>query len=305
MNMNSDYQFNYYFQGPCDATPVLFLHGFMGNSQVFQAAISLLKDQFFCLAVDLPGHGKTQVLGEDESYSMANTALGLKSLLSELNLKQAYVVGYSMGGRLALYLALNFPQYFPKVVLESASPGLQSSSARKERIKRDRQLAEELVEGDFAEFITRWYQNPLFNSLIRQPKFPQLRAMRLENNPLELAKSLQYLGTGTQPSLWSQLSKHNNPLLLLVGEGDHKFRNINQKMANLCPTAQLKIVPNCGHNIHLENLEFFVDSVAKFFANRSVEKWKQSDNNQVTEKCSPAPQLPSSPSFPRIQIKSL
>ncbi len=87
------------------------------------------------------------------------------------------------------------------MVLESASPGLKSSAQREARIKHDRQLAKELVQGDFAEFVTRWYQNPLFDSLAKHPDFSQLRATRLKNNPLELAKSLQYLGTGNQPSL--------------------------------------------------------------------------------------------------------
>ena len=262
--MDNNYQFNYSFEEPSDKTPILFLHGFMGNSQVFQPVISLLKDQFSCLAVDLPGHGATKTK-KDEDYAMANTALGLINWLQELNINQTYLVGYSMGGRLALYMAINFPQYFPKVVLESASPGLKSFSERGIRIKRDHHLAEELIKGDFKDFLKRWYENPLFNSLTKHPSFLQLKVMRFKNNPLELAKSLQHLGTGTQPSLWSHLPDHKNPLLLLVGESDHKFTRINQQIANLCPAAQLKVVPNCGHNIHFENLELFVAHITKFF----------------------------------------
>lgn len=262
--MKNNYQFNYSFQECTDNTPILFLHGFMGNNQVFQPAISLLKDRFSCLAVDLPGHGETKA-DKDKNYSMANTALGLINLLKELDINQTYLLGYSMGGRLALYMAIKFPQYFPKVVLESASPGLKSLAEREVRIKGDRQLAEELREGDFNNFLDRWYENPLFNSLTKHPNFSQLKVRRRKNNPLELAKSLQYLGTGTQPSLWSHLPGHKNPLLLLVGESDRKFIRINQQIANLCPTAKLKVIPNCGHNIHFENLELFVDYVTKFF----------------------------------------
>ena len=96
----------------------------MGNSHEFDEAIQLLSDKFYCLTVDLPGHGKTQVLGGDEYYKMANTAHALINLLDELKIIKCFLVGYSMGGRLALYLTLHFPQRFPKVVLESASPGL-------------------------------------------------------------------------------------------------------------------------------------------------------------------------------------
>ncbi len=111
--MKSNYQFNYYFQGQPGPIPILFLHGFMGNGRVFQPAISLLEDQSFCLAVDLPGHGKTKVLEKDEGYSMANTALGIKKLLNKLNIKQVYLVGYSMGGRLALYTGPKLSSLLP------------------------------------------------------------------------------------------------------------------------------------------------------------------------------------------------
>lgn len=127
MNIEN-YQFHYSFTGNSNKPLIVFLHGFMGNIHEFDEAISLLYDEFYYLTIDLPGHGKTQVLGSDECYTMANTAQALINLLDQLKISQCFLVGYSMGGRLALYLTLHFPERFPQVVLESASPGLQTES---------------------------------------------------------------------------------------------------------------------------------------------------------------------------------
>ncbi len=132
-----DYQFSYYLQGSKKLPPILFFHGFMGNKDVFADTISLLSDQFYCLAIDLPGHGNTIIKGGDECYQMDNTALALVEWLDKLTIDQCFLVGYSMGGRLALYLACFFPERFPKVVLESSSPGLKTRREREERREGD------------------------------------------------------------------------------------------------------------------------------------------------------------------------
>ncbi len=264
-----NYQLHYSFSGSSGKPTILFLHGFMGNSHEFDEAIQLLSDKFYCLTVDLPGHGKTQVLGGDEYYKMANTAHALINLLDELKIIKCFLVGYSMGGRLALYLTLHFPQRFPKVVLESASPGLLTEAEQLERVKRDEQIARKLVRSvaktDFAAFLSNWYNQPIFGSIKNNPQFQRLIETRLQNNPIELAKSLQLMGTGCQPSLWDSLKENTNPLLLLVGESDEKFLTINTKMAKISDCCQLKVISNYGHNIHFENPLAFVENVRFFF----------------------------------------
>ena len=259
-----NFKFHYCFRGNRDKPLILFLHGFMGDSNEFNEVIALLSAQFCCLTVDLPGHGKTRVLGGDECYTMSNTAQALINLLEQLNVKQCFLVGYSMGGRLALYLNLHFPQCFSKVVIESASPGLKTQGDRVERTQRDIELAQELEKSNFSSFLSNWYEQPLFVSLKKHPEFKSLIASRLQNNPLELAKSLRNMSTGCQPYLWEELKKNRNPLLLLVGEYDAKFIAINSEMARLCKSAKLEIVNNCGHNIHFENPKIFVENVQFF-----------------------------------------
>jgi 2-succinyl-6-hydroxy-2,4-cyclohexadiene-1-carboxylate synthase len=264
--LDHKFQFHYSFSGDREKPLILFLHGFMGDSHEFNKVISLLSDNFCCLAVDLPGHGKTRVIGDDECYSMQNTAYGLISLLDNLNIESCCLIGYSMGGRLALYLNLHFPQHFSKVVLESASPGLKNKWDQAERIQRDLKLAHQLETIDFPVFLSSWYNQPLFASLNKHPNFNTLLEKRLQNNPLELAKSLRNLSTGQQPSLWEQLKSHQNTMLLLVGEYDNNFRAINSEMIRLCESAQLKIISNCGHNIHFENPKEFALNLKSFLS---------------------------------------
>lgn len=253
------YDFSYRSIGDGFNFTLFFLHGFLGNCNDFQEAISLLSDQFYCLAVDLPGHGKTQVFGGEEYYTMEKIAQGLISFLQALNINQCALVGYSMGGRLALYLALHFPEYFSKVILESTSCGLKTQAERNQRIEHDFNLAKKLETESFLLFLTRWYAQPLFVSLKKHPHFEMMLESRLQSNPLELAKSLRNLSTGCQPSLWTKIQENLIPLLLLVGERDPKFISINAEIASLCDFAQLEIVSNCGHNIHRENVNQFVE----------------------------------------------
>ncbi len=265
-----NYQFYYSFDGDRTQPVILFLHGFMGNSHEFDEAIQLLKHDFYCLKIDLPGHGNTKVLGNEDSYTMENTAQALIELLDNLQIHQCFLIGYSMGGRLALYLTLYFPHRFPKLVLESASPGLRTSAERQERIKRDGQIARKLErcleKNDFIAFLQNWYQQPVFGNIQNHPQYQHLIEIRIQNNPLELAKSLRFMGTGCQPSLWEKLQDNPNDFLLLVGENDKKFVDINQQIAEICQDCQLKIVSNASHNIHFEKPKDFVENI-KFFLN--------------------------------------
>ncbi|MBF2014958.1 MAG: 2-succinyl-6-hydroxy-2,4-cyclohexadiene-1-carboxylate synthase [Rivularia sp. T60_A2020_040] len=267
-NHRFNYRFNYCFSGNPDKPLIIFLHGFMGNIHEFNEAISFLKDDFYYLNIDLPGHGKTQVLGDD-SYTMAHTADALINLLDELKVKQCFLVGYSMGGRLALYLTLHFPERFYQVILESASPGLLTEKERLERIKRDEQIARKLARSiqreDFGNFLQNWYNQPIFGNIKTHSGFEQMIENRLQNNPVELAKSLQFMGTGVQPPLWQKLSDNQVPILLLVGENDKKFIDTNRKMTQISDLCNFKIIKNTAHNIHLENTSVFVEHIRDFF----------------------------------------
>jgi 2-succinyl-6-hydroxy-2,4-cyclohexadiene-1-carboxylate synthase len=166
---------------------------------------------------------------------------------------------------LALYLTIFYPQYFSRVVLESASPGLSSAAERKKRRQNDFQLAEQLEKMDFREFLVKWYNLPLFQTVKAHRQFPELFARRLDNHPATLAKSLREMGTGRQPSLWAKLARNKIPLLLVVGEKDAKFRAIAEEMAQRNAACQVTIIKGCGHTVHLENAVSFVNCLKHFF----------------------------------------
>ena len=278
-----NYWLSYRLDGESRNPVILFLHGFMGDRYEFQPIIATLSQQFYCVAIDLPAHGQTDLTNQgtdqftyqDSCYSQNSyytidfTARLIVKFLELLNIERCFLVGYSMGGRVALYLAINFPKYFHKAVLESASAGLRTDLERSDRLARDRQLAdklENLEAGDFRLFLENWYQQKIFGNLRSHSNFPQLLEQRLQNSPIELAKSLRYLSTGRQPSLWEKLPEIEIPFLLLVGELDSKFVQINQQMAQLCEFSQLEIIPNCAHNIHFENPNIFAEKIQTFLA---------------------------------------
>ena len=126
---------------------------------------------------------------------------------------------------------------------------------------QDLKLVQEFESGDLAQFVRRWYGNPIFHSFTQQPNYPGAIARRLNNNPHKLAKSLLHMGLGVQPSLWNNLAEAQVPLVLLVGELDRKFVAINHEMANSCSSARLSVVKNCGHNIHFEQPKKISDSI--------------------------------------------
>lgn len=247
------YHFHYCTQGRSNNFPILFLHGFMGNCYEFSEVMSFFSNHYYCIAVDLPGHGKTATHGDEPSYTMSRTASGLIQFLDALNISSCFLAGYSMGGRLALYLTLHFPNYFSKVVLESASPGLKTKDEQFERLQKDWALASALETEGFESFLIKWYKQPLFASLSVHPSFHQVVEQRLQNNPFHLARSLRNMSTGCQPSLWDSLKNNSVSILLLVGALDQKFVDINIQMANLNPLITLEILDQCGHNIHVEN----------------------------------------------------
>jgi 2-succinyl-6-hydroxy-2,4-cyclohexadiene-1-carboxylate synthase len=240
--------------------PLLLLHGWMGSCEDYTEIIGLLKSRFYCIAIDLPGHGKTEVVDEELGYDFVDTARGIIRLLDSLDIDRCAIAGYSFGGRLALYLALEFPDRFDRVMLESTSSGLATASDRQARIIHDRQIIDRLVTGDFSEFVKDWYQQSLFVGIDRHPNFLDLIDRRIATNkPSKLAKSLQFAGLGIQPYLGNRLKVCTRSISLIVGALDRKFVDLNQQIDRECPISTLKVVPDCSHNVHFQQPQAWID----------------------------------------------
>ncbi|ACF14442.1 alpha/beta hydrolase fold [Chloroherpeton thalassium ATCC 35110] len=259
------YRFHYQSLGTVGQPAILFLHGFLGSSEDWLEVMENICQDFHCLAIDLPGHGKTQVSGDDEFFQMEKTAKGISDFLNQLGITKSNLVGYSMGGRLGLYLSLTYPNLFKKSLIESSSPGLKTAEERAARRLRDEKLALDMVQTDFSLFLTKWYELPLFETLKQHPKFSEVFNRRKKNQSAALAKSLRQMGTGVQQSLWESLAQAETTFCFLAGEHDEKFIHIGRRMAKICPKASFHIVPNAGHTTHIENTEAFLNEMTSFF----------------------------------------
>jgi 2-succinyl-6-hydroxy-2,4-cyclohexadiene-1-carboxylate synthase len=254
------YQWHFTLTEDPTLPPLLLLHGWMGSCEDYAKIIELLGSRFYCIAIDLPGHGKTEVIGGDLGYDFVNTAIGIVQLLDRLGIAKCTIAGYSFGGRLALYLALEFPDRFDRVMLESTSPGLATQIDRQVRITHDLQLVDRLSTEDFARFVSDWYRQSIFRGIESHPNFADFIQRRIVNNqPTKLAKSLASAGLGMQPYLGDKLKIHPQRILLIVGALDRKFVTINQLIDQECSATMLKIISNCSHNIYFQNPQAWID----------------------------------------------
>lgn len=282
MLTTSRYQWNYHLIGDRSLPPLLFLHGWMGSSGDYAEIIKLLESRFYCIAIDLPGHGKTAVVGDDRGYDFIHTATGIIELLDQLKIAKTSIVGYSFGGRLALYLALEYPDRFDRVILESTSAGLATEAERQARIASDANIIQKLSSSNFANFVTDWYRQAIFIGIEQDPDFPALIDRRMTNNPINLAKSLQFAGLGQQPDLGDRLKVYPHPILFLVGALDYKFITIAQILDRDCDCIRLIIVPNCSHNIHLQSPELWVKLLEQSSLNCEINERAEPNHHAET-----------------------
>jgi 2-succinyl-6-hydroxy-2,4-cyclohexadiene-1-carboxylate synthase len=248
-----------------DGAPIMLLHGFTGSLQTWKPFVSELISRCQVVLIDLVGHGFSDSPPDPARYSMGRVANDIASLLDALSIEKTSVLGYSMGGRLALHFALTYPERTKSLVLESASPGLASADEREARIKSDNELADFIEKYGVPAFVKRWENLSLFESQRRLPDelWERLHTDRLRNSSRGLASSLRGMGTGKQASLWESLSALNAPTLILAGELDLKFREIGLTMAQRAPNTTFKIIKGAGHTIHLEQPERFIEEVSR------------------------------------------
>lgn len=243
---------------------IVFLHGFMGSSADWRRVTAALEGRRR-IAVDLPGHGASTGLPPG-AYTIGGAARALLGLLDDLGVGRPVISGYSMGGRLALYLALRHPDRCAGLSVESASPGLEGAGERAARRAADSEKATRL-EDDFEGFLHDWYRQPLFAPLARDPiLLRRTIEERLRNDPAELAKSLRGMGTGSQPPLWEELPGLRVPALAVAGGLDEKFVGISRRMASLNPGIRTAVVPGAGHNVHAEATAAYLSSLEEFLS---------------------------------------
>lgn len=251
-----------------EGAPLLLLHGFTGSAASWQAHIPIFEKHFSTLALDFLGHGKSDAPIDPMRYGMKWCVADLVEILDELEIARTNVLGYSMGGRVALHFANAHPERIENLILESASPGIENEMERAARAARDAELAEKIDGDGIEKFVETWTNIPLFATQTRLPQIVRdnLKQQRLQNRAYGLANSLRGLSVGVQESLWEQLPNIRVPTLLMAGQLDQKFSNIAKEMCKAVPNAQLEIVTEAGHSVHLEEPKRFDQVVLNFLS---------------------------------------
>ena len=225
---------------------LVLLHGFSGTRHAWDAVAAQLSPQrYLPLALDLPGHG-------DAAEQVA--PISFDSCVADVlaNAPERFALcGYSLGGRVALHVALAAPERVTRLVLLSTSAGIDDGAERADRRAADRRLADELERIAFEQFIERWRTQPLFAD--DPPEVGELACEdQRRNRPHALAAVLRGIGTGEMTPLWDRLGELTMPVTVVVGERDAKFRALGERMAALIAAAQLVVIPG-GHRLALES----------------------------------------------------
>jgi len=225
---------------------VVLLHGFGNTHRAWDGVIAALEpERYRPLALDLPGHG------EAADAERPITFAGCVEYVLARSSERFALCGYSLGGRVALHVALAAPERVSRLVLVSTSAGISDEAERAQRRESDRALADELEQIPYEQFIERWRTQPLFAG---EPAEVGARARedQRRNRPDALAAVLRGLGSGEMQPLWPRLGELVMPVTVLAGERDAKYRALGQRMLELLSDARLVVVAG-GHGLPLEN----------------------------------------------------
>lgn len=218
------------------------------------------------IALDLPGHGRSPQATDPAARAMPGVVSAVLGTMDALDIARAHVLGYSMGGRVALSLALAAPERLAGLGLIGASPGIADLAERAARAAADDALAARLEREGLPAFVDHWMAQPLFASQARlAPKLlARERRRRLEQSPSALAESLRRLGTGRMQPLWDRLEGLAMPCLFLAGAEDARFLSIGRAMAARSGRITVRPVPGAGHAAQLEQPDWVADCVRSF-----------------------------------------
>lgn len=249
-------------------SPTLVLHGFAGTHAGMQGVAEALRDRHRVLRVDLLGHGASDAPSDVSLYTIERCAAQLVAVLDSLAIPRAHVVGYSMGGRVALALAALHPGRVASLTAIGARAGFADPALRAARVRDDEVWASLLEREGIGTFTERWAAQPLFATQARLD--PALRAAlwreRLAQRAAGLAASLRGMGAGAQISLHDRLCDVTMPARLVVGAEDARFLAVARELAPLLPDARVCVVPAAGHAAHLENPRAVAEHLRTFLA---------------------------------------
>jgi len=259
-----DVRLSYFVAG--DGVPVTLLHGFTQSGRSWRELIAKMPPGWRWIVPDLRGHGETQIR-HDASCSMEACTRDLVALWDELGVERSHVVGYSMGGRLALHVAAKRPDRLLSLVTIGAHAGLDEG-AREGRRRGDDALANRIEKEGIDAFVKYWGSLPLFAGLERRgPSYvAEVRAERLRNHVAGLACSLRGMGAGAMEPVWDELAQVPVPCTFVAGQLDHGYVASARRLAATAPNSRYEVVPRAGHAVHQERPDAFARVLAAHLA---------------------------------------
>lgn len=235
-----------------DGVPVTLLHGFTLNGRTWRELVAKMPPGWRWIMPDIRGHGDTR-LEPGAPVTMDACTSDLEMLWGALGVERTHLVGYSMGGRLALHVAVRLPERIRSLLTIGAHAGLDDD-ARAGRRQGDEALADRIERFGVEPFVNYWSAQPLFSGLERRGTafMAMLRAQRLTNRPDGLAASLRGMGAGAMEPLWDELPRISCPCTFVAGEDDTAYVNAARRLAATVPGARLEIVPRSGHAVQMQ-----------------------------------------------------
>ena len=231
----------------------VLLHGFLGSPADWQPIVADLAGRVSCATPPLADHP---------------TLASLETALRRSVPGPSILIGYSMGARVALHLLLRHPDRYRAAVLACGSPGLKNTAERARRRREDARLAARLrrLDGNksLRRFLADWYTQPIFAKVRSHPCYAAMLARRLKVSPDTWAATLAHLGTGALPSLWNDLPRLCQPVLVLTGDLDAHYLSISSRMAEQSAAIRARLLPGSGHALLCEKPAEFATQVSIF-----------------------------------------
>lgn len=249
--------------------PLILLHGFSQSADTWKPLSHDLAQLRYVVAPDFIGHGKSDKPVDPKLYDMKAIHEWLTVLIQWLEVDRVDLLGYSMGGRIALSYAVDAPKRVASLVLESTGLGPSSAQQREDVMRRDKEMIEKLSAQSLEEFMDVWEKLPVFESQknLAPEVRESLRAARMKNDPHALALTVQGTGQHIMPDYLQDICLLPMPILYIAGMLDRRYMKIAEKLQGNKGITSL--VLNAGHSTHLEAPEAFTHQVNAFLRDSS------------------------------------
>ena len=246
-----------------DGEPIVCFHGFSESSYTWD---SINLPGYRLIRIDLIGHGDSDIPEEDEAYTIPQMIEDLHTVIYHMVGDRYYLMGYSMGARIALSYALEYESEIKGLILESGSVGIASDDERAERRKADEDLAVRIEDHDGIWFATRWAEAPIFESQKQLSECVEelIYLRRSNNSTYALACTLRGSGQGVMTYVGDQLEKLSCKGLYVSGALDTKYTTIGRDVFGKLPNFKHVVVEGAGHNVHIEKPQMFEQAVLDF-----------------------------------------